>query len=478
MERTDLDRLNAGVTRRRALRDLGAAGLAVSGLDALLGAAADAAPTHGSMADIDHVVILMQENRSFDHYFGTYSGVRGFGDKLNRQAFDQREISGKTIHPFRLTTQCLPDITHDWVPQHKSWNHGRMNRFASAHQKVDGPANGLETMGYLDGADVHFYHALANAFTLCDGYHCSVIGPTDPNRLMSMSASIDPDGRHGGPLLHTNVSPALRAGRFSWPTMPESLEHKGVSWKVYVDPNTGFFDNVLTYFKQYRKGTKLAAKGLSPTYPADFLDDVSNNRLPKVSWLLPSVLESEHPALSTPDSGQTVARQIIEALMSNPKVWRRTALFITWDENGGFFDHVPPPVPKPGTRGEYLTGKLPVEAQGVAGPIGLGVRVPMIVVSPFSRGGLVCPDTFDHTSTLRFIETRFRAKVPNLSAWRRGVTGDLTSAFDFAAKPRYGRPALPQAQTAPACGPLVAPTVAGPFPHQAPGRRRRPSGLR
>ncbi len=234
------------ITRRRALADLGAAGLALSGFDALLGAAADAAPKHGTLADIDHVVILMQENRSFDHYFGTYSGVRGFGDKHHRHAFHQRDLAGKTVHPFRLTSECLPDITHDWAPQHHSWNHGAMNRFVLAHQHSDGPALGLETMGYFDGTDVAFYHALANAFTICDGYHCSVLGPTDPNRLYSMSATIDPHGRHGGPLLHTNVAP--RGPRFSWPTMPEALQHKGVSWKVYTDPGGGIFDNVLTYF--------------------------------------------------------------------------------------------------------------------------------------------------------------------------------------------------------------------------------------
>ena len=125
-----------------------------------------------------------------------------------------------------------------------------------------------------------------------------------------------------------------------------------------------------------------------------------------------------------------------------------------------------------------MTATLPAEAQGIRGPIGLGIRVPMIVVSPFSRGGLVSPDTFDHTSTLRFIETRFGARVPNLSAWRRRVTGDLTSAFDFAAKPRYGVPALPQAAVAPTCGSLPPPAASGAFPRQAAGKRRRPSGLR
>ncbi len=135
----------------------------------------------------------------------------------------------------------------------------------------------------------------------------------------------------------------------------------------------------------------------------------------------------------------------MNALLAHPDVWRKTALFVTWDENGGFFDHVAPPTPPPGTKDEFLTvANLPAAAGGIRGPIGLGFRVPMLVVSPFSRGGLVCSDVFDHTSTLRFLETRFGVRVPNLSRWRRKTTGDLTSAFNFAARPNANRPALPR----------------------------------
>ena len=137
-------------------------------------------------------------------------------------------------------------------------------------------------------------------------------------------------------------------------------------------------------------------------------------------------------------------RRCSTPLSPNPKLWAKTALFITYDENGGFFDHVPPPVPPAGTAGEYLTANpLPSDAAGVRGPIGLGFRVPMLVVSPFSRGGFVCHHTFDHTSTLRFLETRFGAEVPNVSSWHRSVTGDLTSAFNFA-RVDTSVPSLPQ----------------------------------
>jgi phospholipase C len=476
------------VTRRRALRDIAAAGVGVSvvgsGLDELLARAAAAAPKAGSLKDIDHVVILIQENRSFDHYFGTMSGVRGFGDRKGRAAFTQVGKDGKKLRPFNLRTQCLPDLTHNWGPQHQSWNRGRMDRFLRAHETFDVPPDApagtaAETMGYYKRSDIPFYRALADAFTICDGYHCSVLGPTDRNRLMSTSASLDPAGKHGGPLLETLVAKrAASLGTFTWSTMPERLQAHGISWKAYNSPAGGILDSVLPYFKAYKTGSELAARGIQPTFPADFMADLASGHLPQVSWLSPGLVDSEHPGFSRAISGEIVTRQIVEALISHPKTWARTALFITWDENGGFFDHVAPPTPPKGTKGEFVTASpLPAAAAGVRGPIGLGFRVPMLVVSPFTRGGLVCSDVFDHTSTLRFLETRFGVEVPNLSAWRRGVTGDLTSAFNFAARPRTGRPALPNPATPAACPPVlpVTPTV-GPVPRQERGKRRRPSG--
>jgi hypothetical protein len=212
--------------------------------------------------------------------------------------------------------------------------------------------------------------------------------------------------------------------------------------------------------------------------------------------VLASLVDSEHPPAPV-TWGEVVAAQILDALTSNPSVWAKTALFIAYDENGGFFDHVPPPVAPPGTPGEYLTvNPLPSDARGISGPIGLGFRVPLIVVSPFSRGGFVCSDTFDHTSLLRFLETRFGAEVPNLTTWRRSVTGDLTSAFNFAA-PESSVPKLPSPSRAdprvlasdcptqaPGTGAEDFPTVVGyplpPPPQAMPGQEagsaRRPSG--
>ena len=480
--------VSGGMTRRQALRNLAVAGAGAAGLgavDDLVARAVAASPQHGKLSDIEHVVILMQENRSFDHYFGMYPGVRGFGDKHGRGAFFQRGLDGKTVSPFHFDTGCVADITHDWGPQHQSWNGGKMDRFLAAHQAADAPTNGsptpaAETMGYYDRSDLPFYYALADKFTLCDGYHASVIGPTDPNRLMSMSASLDPAGTHGGPLVETLLATrAATAGTFTWKTMPEQLTAKGVSWKVYTDKQQhGDLDGVLSYFKAYRPGTRLYDRGLAPIYPADFMSDLTTGRLPKVSWVLLSLFASEHPGLSSPHAGEAGARAVVQALVSHPDVWRKTALFLNWDENGGFFDHAAPPTAPPGTAGEYLTVRnLPAAASGIRGPIGLGFRVPMLVVSPFSRGGLVCSDRFDHTSTLRFLETRFRVPVPNLSKWRRKTTGDLTSAFNFAARPNATRPALarPGSSTCSTYPPVAA--SAQPFPKQPKAARRRPSGI-
>jgi phospholipase C len=450
------------ITRREALRAGVASGGAL-GAAALLSnsliARARAASRCGSLTDIEHVVILIQENRSFDHYFGSYRGVRGFADPHALPLSDGSGLTifaqpgypggfkGSHLYPFHLDSynngECTNDIDHSWGPQHTYWDGGKLDGFVKGHIAVDGAANGPLAMGYYTRRDLSFYYALADAFTICDRYHCSVIGPTDPNRLYSMSAWLDPTGTKGGPILSTSSSRVERFNTLSWTTMPEQLQARGITWKVYGSADGNFGDNVLPYFKQFWSNPTLWANGIIPSFPGTFQADVAAGTLPQVSWVLAPLIETEHPP--APEIfGEVVAAQVLNALVSNPAIWSKTALFITYDENGGFFDHLPPPVPSSGTAGEYLTANpLPSDASGVAGPIGLGFRVPMLVVSPFARGGFVCSNTFDHTSTLRFLETRFGAEVPNLSAWRRSVTGDLTSAFNFASVDE-SVPSLPQ----------------------------------
>ncbi|HEV3510586.1 MAG TPA: alkaline phosphatase family protein [Candidatus Sulfotelmatobacter sp.] len=427
-----------------ALAELGLHGCGVSNL------VQSAVTGCSKITDIEHVIILTQENRSFDHYFGSYRGVRGFSDSSN--AFQQPDPSNTTVSPvgtllpFHLDTSqsnaaCTHDITHDWVPQHQSWDNGKMDGFVTSRLPINSN-DALLTMGYYTRADIPYYYAVADAFTLCDNYFCSVIGPTDPNRLYTMAASLDPDGKNGGPILQTIVSNrSAMYGRLTYTTMPEQLQARGISWKVYSTPDESILggilsDNVLSYFKNFQDpSSPLHQNAFGPQFPADFLSDVASGNLPQVSWLIGSILTSEHPPAPSL-FGESFLSLIIAALMANPLLWAKTVLFVNYDENGGFFDHVPPVTAPPGTPGEYVTAPaVPdptvIGSPAITGPIGLGFRVPMLIISPFSRGGFVSSDLFDHTSVLRFLETRFGAEVPNLSAWRRATVGDLTTAFNF-----------------------------------------------
>jgi phospholipase C len=461
--------------------------------------------TCAKITDIDHVVILIQENRSFDHYFGSYRGVHGFADT---SAAFQQPYPGNTsaspagvLLPFHLDTiktdaACIHDISHDWVPQHQSWNNGAMDGFVTSRLTINGNAAPL-AMGYYTRADLPYYYAIADSFTLCDNYFCSAMGPTDPNRLYTMAASIDPDGKNGGPLLQTIVDNRQAFfGKLTYTTMPEQLQARGISWKVYSSPDQSLAsgllsDSVLPFFKNFQDpSSPLYQNAFGPQFAPDFLTDAASGNLPQVSWIILSVANSEHP----PDPslfGEVTVSSILTALTANPAAWAKTALFITYDENGGFFDHVPPVTAPPGTPGEYLTAPaVPdptvVGNPPISGPIGLGFRVPAMVISPFSRGGFVCSDLFDHTSILRFLETRFGAEVPNLSAWRRQTVGDMTTAFNFS-KPDTSIPSLPSTSAdvptvTAECGANLAGFIPYPLPTpqtmptQESGTAAKPSG--
>jgi phospholipase C len=263
---------------------------------------------------------------------------------------------------------------------------------------------------------------------------------------MLMSGSIDPEGTGGGPVVQTFSNRIGETGKLNWETMPERLLQAGVSWKVYNDPIGLLALSPLPYFKNYDNpfsitGIELIANGLAPSYPDDFKSDIAHNKLPSVSWIMPPVAECEHPA-APPYYGEYFVQEVLAALVSNPEVWAQTVVFVVYDENGGFFDHVPPPTAPKGTPGEWLA-TLPAAAGGVNGPIGLGFRTPALVISPFSAGGYRYSGTLDHTSVMRFIETRFGVAAPNISAWRRGVTGDFTGALNLTSPPVTGFPSLP-----------------------------------
>src|SRR6267154_240806 len=295
------------------------------------------------LADIEHVVILIQENRSFDHYFGSYRGVRGFADQS--AAFQQPDSAntagppiGKLL-PFNLNTlttnaACTHDISHDWVPQHKSWNNGAMDGFVTSRLSIDAN-DAVLTMRYHTRADLPYYYALADAFTICDNYFCSVMGPTDPNRLYSMAASLDPDGTNSGPVLQTIVTTRSSfSGRLTYTTMPEQLQSRGISWKVYSSPDETTLggilsDNVLSYFKNFQDpASVLHQNAFGPQFPVDFLSDLISGNLPQVSWLIGSILTSDHPPAPSL-FGEKILFLIVNALAADPALWAKTLLLVT-----------------------------------------------------------------------------------------------------------------------------------------------------
>ncbi|HEY2791549.1 MAG TPA: alkaline phosphatase family protein, partial [Micromonosporaceae bacterium] len=289
-------------------------------------------------------------------------------------------------------------------------------------------------------------YALADAFTICDAYHCSVQGPTIPNRLHMWTGTNDPNGKAGGPV---TINPDdFYAPHYKWTTYPERLQAAGISWQVYANTEVGygdwlgdFGDNPLWMFQAYhdaQKSTDASVRELAerasvvPWKPdqhkghsvahvlARFIADCKAGTLPTVSYIVAPRLYSEHPK-ARPVDGAAYINGVLQAIWANPDLWESTAVLLNYDENDGFFDHDVPPMAPAGTPDEYIDGEVQ----------GLGPRLPLIVVSPWSRGGWTNSQICDHTSIIRFLELVTGVHEPNISAWRREVCGDLTSCFDF-----------------------------------------------
>ena len=457
------------VDRRRFLQIAGGA-TAATMLEQSIARAAALPGNHatGTLRDIDHIVVLMQENRSFDHYFGTMRGVRGFGDPHpvtlpnGRPVWNQSDGT-RDILPFRpdmedLGLVFLEDLPHSWTDTQNALNVGHYDQWV--------PNKGTTSMAHLRRGDAPFHHALADAFTICDDYYCSFLGNTDPNRYYMWTGWTGNDGKGGGPVLYNDEL------GYDWMTYPQRLQKAGVSWKIYQDIGLGldqehywgwtddayignYGDNSLLYFHAYQNAApgsplyRRARTGTDTKTSGSYFDvlrkDVQRGRLPQISWVVAPEAFSEHPNWPV-NFGAWYVSQVLDALTSNPEVWARTALLVTYDENDGFFDHVVPALPNsPTIPGEST---VPLDNEFYSGPLGpgtygLGPRVPMLVISPWSTGGWVCSETLDHTSIIRLMEKRFGVVEPNITPWRRAVCGDLTSAFDFSrSKPHV--PALPE----------------------------------
>ena len=385
---------------------------------------------NGKLSDIEHIVILMQENRSFDHYFGTMPGVRGFQDptaitlSTGNSVFYQPDASHADgyLTPFHYDTkstsaQATPGTDHSWQTQHQAWDNGAMDAWV--------PAKGEFTMGYFTQDDIPFHWALAQAFTLCDNYHCSVLGPTNPNRLYMWSGMIDPNGTGGGPVIDNS-----EAVPYTWSTYPERLEAAGISWQVYQEFDN-YDDNALAWFKVFQnapQSSSLWRRGMQMRPAGWFEADARAGRLPQVSWIVAPSSQSEHPDYYPAAGAQYIASKL-DAIAANENLWRTTLFILCYDENDGIFDHVAPPTAPSGTPDEFVT------VGGVTDPIGLGFRVPATIVSPWTAGGNVYSGVLDHTSLIRVIEARWGVSEPNISAWRRATTGDFTQALRFSGTP-------------------------------------------
>lgn len=475
----------------------------------------DAHNKSGSIEDVKHIVILMQENRSFDHYFGTMKGVRGFGDRFpiplesGERVFDQTD-GEKIIRPYHAdknssNAALISGTPHNFPDAQAAWNQGKFGQWPLFKTPY--------SMAYYTRAEIPFQYALAEAFTLSDAYHCSVMGGTDPNRIVFFSGSnFDPEKRAQGinctdldseptnlrcwlkgDIYRDDYAPVdnYKGNAFQWDTIPEVLEEAGVTWRIFQDPNdnwTGAMHGCLAFegFRNAKPGSPIFENGMRKWTLEDLKSQVMDGSLPQVSWVLPSQDESEHPnAPSSPYRGADFTHQVLEALTANPETWSKTVFFLTFDENDGLFDHLPPPAIPSYNNDKTLAGKSTLDLSGmyfhnnrgigpfdnpfhegeikegekipqktyqdprdtISGnlrPFGLGPRVPMYIVSPWSKGGWVHSEVADHTSVGQFIEKRFKVRIPSISPWHRAISSDLSSAFDFVKPNDATFPTLPK----------------------------------
>jgi phospholipase C len=395
-------------SRRHALKRLGAftlglsasAGLGTGTLTAIGRAAASAPAPAPAENPLKHILILCQENRSFDTYFGYYERAGRFAVPAN---YSQPGGAGKpAVKPYHFSSYTNHDIPHSWQALHAEWNGGKMDGFVTT--------DGLEALGYYTRSDLPYYYALADAFTLCGNYFCYQLGPTLPNRLALWS------GTSGG---ITNNRPG--PGSLDWPTIADLLDQHGVSWQSYnlnshsrqrIGSLNGF--NGLAYFKRWIKDARLYGS------EDDYYQALADGTLPQVVFLITSSEVSEHPP-SNVRTGEKKVAEIINALIAS-RYWSQAAFILTYDENGGYFDHIAPPQ---------------LDAYG------LGMRVPTLIISPWVKRGYVAGQLYEHSSVLKFIERTFG--LPTLASLNHQFDDETpTSNNDAAAGRSAGPPAPPR----------------------------------
>ncbi len=475
------------IHRRNFIKMSATAGLAAAVWEPLLqkALAVKAYNATRSINDVQHIVILMQENRSFDHYFGAMKGVRGFGDRFpiplesGQRAFHQSD-GERIVPPYRAdgkksNAALISGTPHNFIDTQAAWNQGKYGYWPLFKTPY--------SMAYYTREEIPFQYAMAEYFTICDAYYCSIATGTDPNRIVFWSGAVmDPEKRKAGiNCTDADSEPVnlrcwikgkmpdpgytYQGSAFTWPTIPDVLQEAGISWRIYQDPNdnwTGAMHGCLAFesFRNAKPGSPIYENGMRHWSLEDLANDVKNKTLPAVSWVLPSQANSEHPgAPSSPYRASNFTHQVLSAITSNPEVWSKTVFFLTFDENDGLFDHLPAPAVPSYNLDGTLAGKSTIDLAGmyfdndkdnledretrrlyidvrdtISGklrPWGMGPRVPMYILSPWSKGGWVDSAVADHTSVGQFIEKRFGVTIPAITPWHRAVSSDLTSAFDF-----------------------------------------------
>ncbi|KAL4400562.1 phospholipase C [Malassezia pachydermatis] len=436
-----------------------------------LALAASSAMAKDSLKDIEHVIIFMQENRAFDHYFGTMAGVRGFSDPNVQIKDDGKSIfyqhvdsSVKPAPPSNVSelmyfyinqgnvpddeaTQCMVAGSNGWEANHAAWNKGKNDRWAYNVTPW--------SLGYFRRKDLPVHFALAEEFIVGDAYYESTLAASDTNRAVLFSGTINSPGsnpggdplKQGGPVVDDHREAGcekdsrgnpLACLPLKWKTVPEYLEEQNISWMVYEDTDNGWH-NMLEQFEQYELDIisqgPLAQKGIYRPGLEKFFFDLKNGSLPQVSYIVPPIEISEHPP-NTPNDGAWLQYAVAEALM-NSDYWSKSAMFVSYDESGGFADHIMGPHAPEGTAGEWMED--PFDYTLGQAPVGPGYRVPFYIVSPWTRKGGVFTEHATHDSQILFLEKWSAAHGKNwtskeLNPWRREKLSDLVSAFDFSNK--------------------------------------------
>jgi phospholipase C len=370
------DHLSTSISRRTFLKGaggLGAAAAVLADAPALAGTSRPPATRAESLSGgrakipIDHIIVDCQENRSFDHYYGFAPLVLTNANSYAvPPGYEQPNGTGGFVAPYHFKSLSSPSINNPWAAMHQEYDGGKMDGFYTT--------NGINCMGYYTAEDLPFYYSLFTHSTLCVNYFSSVMGPTYPNRFYLVS------GTSGG--ITTNG--VYGYGVFKYPIILDLLEAAGITWKIY---NTawdsvpaGDSDNVFVFWKRWANDVRTKAT------TADYLSDVKNGKLPQVSFVIPSYLKGhdEHPPANI-QVGMKIQQRLVTALQSS-SAWGSSVYIITYDEAGGYFDHISPPQ---------------LDAYG------LGFRVPTWVISPYAKQGHLETTLYEHSSILKFIERVF-----------------------------------------------------------------------